>query len=107
MDNTSPGSGIGSIFGFDFTIGNADAPGGNLEMNINPTLMTPCCAPAPTFQSCIVEIPGLWPPVQPQPFQQHTHYHFTPTHEAAVPRLSDEDVERIARRVAELLKDAK
>lgn len=37
------------------------------------------------------------PYVVPQP---HTHYHF-----AAPPRLSDEDVERIAKRVAGLLKE--
>lgn len=45
---------------------------------------------------------STWPPVptyQPSP-EQHTHYHFTPQ------TLSDEDVERIAKRVAELLKGA-
>lgn len=70
------------------------------------------CAP----QTCIVEWPPQpWQPtvtpfvpVAPAPYvapaipQQHTHYHFTPL----VPRLSDEDVERIAKRVAELLKEA-
>lgn len=63
------------------------------------------------MQSCII---GDWPwqpfptyPVAPVvvPYvapQPHTHYHFT-----APPRLSDEDVEHIARRVAELLREAK
>lgn len=57
--------------------------------------------------SCIIEWPYGWygwptqtvpgtyvAPAQPD---QHTHYHFAQ-------RLSDEDVDRIARRVAELLK---
>lgn len=50
-------------------------------------------------QTCIVDWPLVaWPPVQ-QLAPAHTHYHFTP----APPRLSDEDVERIAKRVAEML----
>lgn len=61
-------------------------------------------------QACIIN-PWPWPwpqtvpPQQPtwaplQQPEQHTHYHFTPSEQ----RLSDDDVERIARRVAELLK---
>lgn len=59
----------------------------------------------PQVQACIVDWPQYWPsyplPTVPAaaytPPEQHTHYHF------AQP-LSDADVERIARRVAELLK---
>ncbi len=73
-------------------------------------------APGVTVQNCIVDWPQQWPwnpptwvnpptwisphapamaPVVPL---QHTHYHFTPA------PLSDADVERIAKRVAELIK---
>ena len=61
-----------------------------------------CAAPPMNVQSCIIEFPTTWAPA-PQPVQ-HTHYHFTPAPPVA-PRLSDDDVERIAKRVAELLKD--
>lgn len=53
---------------------------------------------------CIIG-PGLidqWPRPEAPAVPVHTHYHFSPT--APAPRLSDEDIERIAKRVAELLK---
>ena len=70
---------------------------------------TACAVPAP--QNGIIEFPGpgyadwpttVSPPPKPPAPPQHMHYHFTPS---PAPRLSDEDVERIAKRVAELLKE--
>ncbi len=75
------------------------------------------CAPNPWahvagdgagIQSCIVDWPTTpWQPwisphvpVSPMVPLQHTHYHFTPA------PLSDADVDRIAKRVVELLKAA-
>lgn len=57
-------------------------------------------------QSCIIDwhpqwVPAVTPYVAPVAPQQHAHYHFTPT------PLSDADVDRIARRVAEILREAK
>ena len=71
----------------------------------------------PNIQSCIIDPwPRQWPhtvcpepqwPVPtynlPQP-AQHTHYHFTPNPQPQLP-LTDYDVERIAKRLAELLKE--
>lgn len=48
-----------------------------------PAAPSVCCAPQPTFQSFACT--ATWPP--------------------APPRFSDEDVERIAKRVAELLRE--
>ena len=102
MYNTSLGSGIGALLDFNINVGNAGCPTGNAEYLIPPNFAA--CAPAPTFQSCIVESPWA-PAVFQQPAQQHTHYHMAP---AILPsRLSDEDIERIAKRVVELLKDSK
>ncbi len=47
--------------------------------------------------------PLYYPPLRPEPVvPAHTHYHFTPN---ATPALSDADVDRIARRLAEILKE--
>jgi hypothetical protein len=56
-----------------------------------PWQWTPTCPPQPTYT----------PLLQPQ----HTHYHFMPYPQET--KLSDEDAERIAKRVAELLKGDK
>jgi hypothetical protein len=69
-----------------------------------------CAAnPMQAVQACIIDLTPNWipaespwrePTYQYPPPAQHTHYHY-----AANPApLSDADVERIARRVAELLK---
>lgn len=68
---------------------------------------TAVCAGAVGVQACVVDYYGTWPWQQQGTYQpvalpeQHTHYHFTPAQPAP---LSDADIERIARRVAELLK---
>jgi len=60
--------------------------------------------------TCIIDPFNPWPghlptfnpaPYQPLPADQHTHYHFAPVPQ----KLTDEDVERIARRVVELLRE--
>jgi len=47
-------------------------------------------------------VPPTYVPIGPAP-NHHTHYHFSPVPQ----KLSDEDVERIARRVAEILREVK
>jgi hypothetical protein len=52
--------------------------------------------------------PGWHPPAeQPQPIDtSKTHYRFTPTFQAIErERMSDEDIDRIAKRVVEMLKE--
>ncbi len=93
MDGTRPGPGPG-VLDVAFATNYAGWPLG----------ANAACAGAPgvTVQTCIVDWP--WQPFAPAGAPivplQHTHYHFTPT------SLSDTDVERIAKRVAELLKAA-
>lgn len=65
----------------------------------------------PSIHSCIIDpwySPGglpTWPAPTYQPAPQHTHYHLTPNPQPQLP-LTDYDVERIAKRLAELLKEA-
>lgn len=63
--------------------------------------------PQSPVECCIVDWPQQWWPVMQQTVSVPTrlHYHFTP--DAERQRLSDEAVERIARRVVELLEEKK
>jgi hypothetical protein len=76
-----------------------------------------CAAPGVTIRAQVIDLNAAqnciidWPQNPWQPWGnptaptvvplQHTHYHFTPL--TPTPTLSDADVERIAKRVAELL----
>ncbi len=98
MDGTSPGNMPASLGGVWV---------GTTQCAPNPTWVTvaannTACAPV----SCIIDwppagpLPAFMPAAAPAVLPAHTHYHFAPPQ-----RLSDEDVERIAKRVAELLRE--
>jgi hypothetical protein len=96
MDGTSPG-------GMPLSLG--DVWVGETRWQIAGNVAG-AAAPGVTVQNCIVDWPTTpWQPwvnpaMAPVVPLQHTHYHFTPA------PLLDADVERIAKRVAELIKAA-
>ncbi len=110
MDGTSPGYPIEPAAWVGTTAWRTTVGAGALPVDTTTIDLAGLADGAVHVPSCcIIDWPPPGPsptyvPMGPAPYvpPQHTHYHF-----AAPLGLSDEDVERIAKRVAELLRGAR